>query len=68
MFDTGCIAQVNFFGGVRVIDTVHVVIFAFLIFYLLVHIYLGSLGHTRTAHYKAMLTGYEDVEEVPAGE
>jgi hypothetical protein len=25
------------------------------------------LGHTRTAHFKAMLTGYEDVEEEPAG-
>ena len=61
-------AQVNFFGGVRVIDTVHVVIFAFLIFYVLVYVYLGSLGHTRTAYYKAMLTDYEDVEEVPAGE
>jgi len=56
--------QVNFFGGVRVIDTVHVLIFIFLIFYVLVHVYLGSLGHTRAAHYKAMLTGYEDVEEV----
>jgi thiosulfate reductase cytochrome b subunit len=61
-------AQVNFFGGVRVIDTVHVVIFAFLIFYVLVHVYRGSLGHTRTAHYNALMTGYEDVEEVPAGE
>ena len=60
-------AQVDFFGGVRVIDTVHVLIFIFLIFYVLVHIYLGSLGHTRTAHYKAMLTGYEDVEEVAPG-
>jgi len=60
-------AQVDFFGGVRVIDTVHVLIFVFLIFYVLVHIYLGSLGHTRAAHYKAMLTGYEDVEEVAPG-
>ncbi len=56
-------AQVGFFGGVRVIDTVHVLIFIFLVFYVLIHVYLGSLGHTRTAHYKAMLTGYEDMEE-----
>lgn len=59
-------AQVDFFGGVRVIDTVHVLIFIALVFYLLVHVYLGTLGHTRTAHFKAMLTGYEDVEEEPA--
>ena len=55
-------AQVNFFGGVRVIDTVHVLIFITLVFYVIVHAYLGTLGHTRTTHYKAMLTGYEDVD------
>ena len=56
-------AQVNFFGGVRVIDTVHVLIFIAFVFYMFVHVYLGSLGHTRTTHYKAMITGYEDVDE-----
>jgi len=59
-------AQVDFFGGVRVIDTVHVLIFIVMVFYLLVHVYLGTLGHTRTAHFKAMLTGYEDVDTEPA--
>jgi len=58
-------AQVDFFGGVRVIDTVHVLIFIVFVFYMFVHVYLGSLGHTRTTHYKAMITGYEDVEEKP---
>jgi len=57
--------QVNFFGGVRVIDTVHVLIFIAFIFYMFVHVYLGTLGHTRTAHFKAMWTGYEDVEAEP---
>lgn len=56
-------SQVNFFGGVRVIDTVHVLIFIAFVFYLLVHVYLGSLGHTRMAHFKAMWTGWEDVHE-----
>jgi thiosulfate reductase cytochrome b subunit len=60
-------AQVNFFGGVRVIDTVHVLIFIAFVFYVLVHVYLGTLGHTRTAHFKAMMTGYDDVEVVPEG-
>ena len=58
-------AQVDFFGGVRVIDTVHVLIFIVFVFYMFVHVYLGSLGHTRTTHYKAMITGYEDAEEEP---
>ena len=50
-------------GGVRVVDTVHVLIFIFFVTYILVHAYLGALGHTWSAHYKAMLTGYEEVEE-----
>jgi thiosulfate reductase cytochrome b subunit len=58
-------AQVDFFGGVRVIDTVHVLIFIVFVFYMFVHVYLGSLGHTRTTHYKAMITGYEDLEDEP---
>jgi len=61
-------AQVNFWGGVRVIDTVHVLIFIAFVFYVLVHVYLGTLGHTRTAHFKAMWTGYEDEEVVGEGE
>ena len=56
-------AQVDFFGGMRVIDTVHVLVFIAFTFYILVHVYLGTLGHTRTAHFKAMMTGYEDVDE-----
>jgi thiosulfate reductase cytochrome b subunit len=58
----GFSTQVDFFGGVRVVDSVHVVLFEFFITYILIHAYLGALGHTPTAHYKAMLTGYEDVE------
>jgi thiosulfate reductase cytochrome b subunit len=59
-------AQVDFFGGVRVIDTVHVVAFIAFVFYMLVHVYLGTLGHTRIAHFKSMMTGYDDVEEEAA--
>jgi thiosulfate reductase cytochrome b subunit len=59
-------AQVDFFGGVRIIDTVHVLVFIALVFYLLVHVYLGTLGHTRTAHFKSMMTGYEDMEDETA--
>jgi len=55
--------QVDFLGGVRVIDTVHVLIFIFFLFFIPFHAYLGTLGETVTAHFKAMLTGYEDVEE-----
>ncbi len=50
-------------GGVRVVDTVHVLIFIVFVFYIPFHAYLGTLGHTPTAHFKAMFTGYEEIEE-----
>jgi thiosulfate reductase cytochrome b subunit len=53
---------VAFFGGVRVIDTVHVLIFIFFAFYLPAHAYLGTLGRTPMQHYKEMATGYEEEE------
>ena len=54
---------VDFFGGVRVVDTVHVLLFIFFTAFIFAHPYLASLGHSPLAHFKAMITGYEDVEE-----
>jgi thiosulfate reductase cytochrome b subunit len=54
---------VEMLGGIRVVSTVHMLVFIFFAGFLLVHIYLGSLGHTPSAHFKAMLTGYEDMDE-----
>ena len=56
-------SMVDKFGGVRVVDTAHVVLFIFFIGFIMVHPYLASLGHTPTAHFKAMITGYEEVED-----
>jgi thiosulfate reductase cytochrome b subunit len=53
---------IDMVGGVRVVDTVHVLIFIFFVFYMFFHPYLATLGHTPTAHIKAMITGYEDDE------
>jgi thiosulfate reductase cytochrome b subunit len=52
----------DFFGGVRLVDTVHVLIFVFFGFYIPAHIYLGSLGTTPATHFKSMVTGWEDEE------
>jgi thiosulfate reductase cytochrome b subunit len=54
---------IDLVGGVRVVSTLHVLIFIFFVFYLFFHPYLSTLGHTPMAHIKAMVTGYEDVEE-----
>ncbi|HEX6364431.1 MAG TPA: cytochrome b/b6 domain-containing protein [Albitalea sp.] len=59
--------QVEALGGVRIVDTVHVLIFIFFSGFIFMHVYLSSLGHTPSAHFKAMLTGYEEVPEPPAG-
>ena len=57
--------SVELLGGVRVVATVHVTLFIFFVAYIFGHVYLGSLGHTASAHFKAMITGYEDVDEEP---
>jgi thiosulfate reductase cytochrome b subunit len=56
-------SMVETFGGLRVVDTVHMLIFIFFSGFIIMHIYLASLGHTPTAHFKAMITGYEEVED-----
>jgi thiosulfate reductase cytochrome b subunit len=56
-------AWVDLVGGVRVVSTVHVLIFVFFVFYLLFHPYLTTLGHTPMAHIRGMVTGYEEVED-----
>jgi thiosulfate reductase cytochrome b subunit len=47
-------------GGIKIIDTVHVLLFFFFTAFMIVHFYLATLGHTPTAHFKAMFTGYEE--------
>jgi thiosulfate reductase cytochrome b subunit len=55
--------MIDMLGGVRVVATAHVLIFAFFCGFIFIHPYLASLGHTRTAHFKAMITGYEEIDE-----
>lgn len=57
--------MIDVLGGVRVVDTAHVLIFIFFTAFIFIHPYLASLGHTRMAHYKAMFTGYEELEDDP---
>lgn len=51
---------IEFFGGVRVVDTVHVLMFIVFCGFLVMHLYLITLGPTRLAHIKEMITGYEE--------
>lgn len=51
---------INLLGGIKVIDTVHVLLFFFFTSFLFIHCYLATLGHTPLAHFKAMVTGFEE--------
>jgi thiosulfate reductase cytochrome b subunit len=57
---------VSLLGGVRVVDTVHVLIFIFFAFYIPAHAYLGTLGRTPGRYYKEMVTGYEEADDEDA--
>jgi len=51
---------INYLGGVRILDAIHVATgYAFLL-YLIIHLYMSTLGHRITTHTKAMITGYEE--------
>jgi thiosulfate reductase cytochrome b subunit len=54
---------INLAGGIKMVDTVHVLLFLFFTAFIFVHVYLATLGHTALAHIKAMFTGYEELEE-----
>ena len=57
--------QIDLLGGVRVVSTAHVLLTIAFLGFLLSHLYLITLGHTAGAHTKAMITGFEEVEEAP---
>jgi len=51
-------------GGLRVLDAIHVVAAYFFLLYLLVHLYMATMGHTIFDHFKAMIVGYEEEPDV----
>jgi thiosulfate reductase cytochrome b subunit len=51
---------INSIGGLRILDAIHVVVGYIFVLYLLVHVYMSTMGHTPLTHVKAMFTGYEE--------
>jgi thiosulfate reductase cytochrome b subunit len=47
-------------GGVRVIDAFHVILAYVFTSFLIMHLYLATLGHTFFAHFKMIILGYEE--------
>jgi thiosulfate reductase cytochrome b subunit len=54
---------INLLGGIKLLDTIHVLLFFLFTSYLFIHCYLATLGHTPLARFKAMFTGYEEHSE-----
>ncbi len=54
---------VDFLGGIKVVDAIHVLLFFFFASFIIAHFYLATLGHTPLAHFKAMITGWEEEPE-----
>jgi thiosulfate reductase cytochrome b subunit len=57
------VSYINAIGGLRILDALHVVFAYVFLFYLMVHLYMATLGHTVFSHTKAMVVGYEEEEE-----
>ena len=51
---------INLLGGIKLLDTIHVLLFFLFTSFLVIHCYFATLGHTPLARFKAMLTGFEE--------
>lgn len=47
-------------GGIRMLDATHVAAAYLMVIYLIVHVYMATLGPRPMTHIKAMFTGYEE--------
>lgn len=59
----GFASIISFVGGIRLVDTVHVLLTMFFSAFLYVHIYLSMLGRTPAEHIESMVTGFEEEPE-----
>lgn len=51
---------IHVMGGIKIVNTVHVLLFFFFVAFMIGHIYMTTFGHTPLAHIKSMFTGYEE--------
>jgi Ni/Fe-hydrogenase b-type cytochrome subunit len=51
---------IDMVGGIRVVNTVHVLMFILFVMFISVHAYMGFLGAKASSHFKEMFTGYEE--------
>lgn len=49
-------------NGFWLTDLVHITVAFIISVFLIIHIYFSTMGHTPTAHFKAMISGYHEEE------
>ncbi len=54
---------ISLVGGLRTIDVIHVIVGYVFVIYLIVHLYMATLGKHILSHTKAMITGKEDEQD-----
>jgi thiosulfate reductase cytochrome b subunit len=50
-------------GGIRLLDALHVAASYLFLLYLIVHLYMCTMGHHLFDHVKAMILGFEEIAE-----
>lgn len=50
-------------NAMKVLDAIHVIVAYIFAFYLIVHIYMATLGRRASSHIKAMIVGFEEEPE-----
>lgn len=50
-------------SGVLITDVLHVAMGFFISLFLIIHLYVSTIGHTRTSNFVSIITGYGYVEE-----
>jgi thiosulfate reductase cytochrome b subunit len=54
---------IDLVGGIKTLVSIHFLLACGFCSFIIVHIYLATLGHTPLAHFKAMWYGWEEHEE-----
>jgi thiosulfate reductase cytochrome b subunit len=57
---------IDWLGGVRLLDALHVVASYLFVLNLIVHLYMCTMGHHIFDHIKAMILGFEEMPEGPS--
>ncbi len=56
------------FDTIKTIDALHVAGLYVFAFFLVIHVYMATTGPTALSHIRAMITGYEEEQDEPAGQ